>query len=60
TASVRYRSGDLTLIVGVDNLFDTAPPLVDPNEAIQISNAFIGGAYDYDGREFFASVQFAF
>lgn len=59
-ASIRYRTGDLTLIAGVDNIFNTAPPLVDGNEVLSISNTIIGAGYDYDGREFFASVNFAF
>lgn len=59
-ASVRYRNGDMTLIVGVDNIFNTAPPQVDGSEVLSIGNTIIGAGYDYDGREFFASIQYAF
>ena len=59
-ASVRYRKGDLTLIAGVDNIFNTAPPQVDGTEVLDIANTIIGAGYDYDGREFFVSVQYAF
>ncbi|MDN3644796.1 TonB-dependent receptor [Pontixanthobacter aestiaquae] len=57
TASVRYRDGDWTLIAGVDNIFNTAPPLVDPTEVTSVANTAIGLGYDYDGREFFFSVR---
>jgi len=61
TASVRYRMADrFTVIVGVDNIFNTAPPLVSPNEVFSIANTAIGAGYDYDGREFFASVNVEF
>jgi iron complex outermembrane receptor protein len=60
TASLRYRTDRFTILVGVDNIFDTAPPLVDGNEVLAISNTAIGNGYDYDGREFFASVNFEF
>jgi iron complex outermembrane receptor protein len=60
TASVRYRTDRFTLLVGVDNIFNTAPPLVDPTEVLSIANTAIGNGYDYDGREFFASVEFEF
>ena len=60
TASIRYRTGDFTLIAGIDNLFDTAPPQVDGTEVLDINNTIIGAGYDYDGREFFASIQYAF
>jgi len=61
TASIRYRmSGRFTIIAGVDNIFDTAPPLVDPSEVLSIANTAIGNGYDYDGREFFLSINFEF
>ena len=55
--SLRYRFDGFTLIAGVDNIFDTAPPLVDGNEVLAIANTAIGNGYDYDGREFFFSVR---
>ena len=60
SASIRYQASRYTLIAGVRNLFDTAPPLVDPNEVFSIANTAIGSGYDYDGREFFASVRYEF
>ncbi|MGB3711905.1 MAG: TonB-dependent receptor, partial [Erythrobacter sp.] len=61
SASMRFRNDRMTLIVGVDNLFDTAPPQVDPGAVgLSISNTILGAGYDYDGREFFASVQYNF
>ncbi|WP_394730884.1 TonB-dependent receptor domain-containing protein [Altererythrobacter sp. GH1-8] len=60
TASVRYRTDRFTLIAGVDNIFNTAPPQIDSSEGFAISNTVIGAGYDYDGREFFASVQYNF
>lgn len=60
SASIRYRADRFTIIAGVDNIFNTAPPLADPSEVTVISNTIIGAGYDYDGREFFASVKFDF
>jgi iron complex outermembrane receptor protein len=57
TASLRYRFNGFTLIAGVDNIFNTAPPQVDGNEVLAIANTAIGNGYDYDGREFFFSVR---
>ena len=59
TAAVRYRdSGSgLTLRAGVSNIFDRNPPLVDSSEVFSIANAAIGNGYNYDGREFFFSVE---
>ncbi|MEL7729012.1 TonB-dependent receptor [Citromicrobium bathyomarinum] len=61
TASIRYDLNDFaTLRLGVSNIFDTAPPLVDPSEVTSSSNVPIGQAYDYDGRSFFGSVRLRF
>lgn len=61
TASIRYRADNFTIIAGVDNIFDTAPPLISGGEGVlQISNTAIGNGYDYDGREFFASIRYEF
>ena len=57
TASIRYRADTWTFLAGVDNIFNTAPPLVDGNEVTAIANTAIGNGYDYDGREFFFSVS---
>ena len=62
TASVSYRTDRLELILGVSNVFDTAPPQVSPFAAgiTDISNTVLGAGYDYNGREFFGSVNFKF
>ena len=60
SASIRYRFDGFTIIAGVDNIFDTPPPLVDSSEVLAIANTAIGNGYDYDGREFFLSVRKAF
>lgn len=60
TASIRYSADKWSLLVGVDNIFDTAPPLVDSDEVLAINNVAIGNGYDYDGREIFASFSYQF
>ena len=57
TASIRYRSDTWSILAGVSNIFDTAPPLVDSNEVLAIANTAIGNGYDYNGREFFFEVS---
>ena len=60
TVSLRYRTDTWSLLVGVSNLFNTAPPLVDGSEVFAINNVAIGNGYNYDGREFFMSVTKSF
>lgn len=60
TISLRYRADTWSVLVGVSNIFDTAPPLVDSSEVLAINNVAIGNGYDYDGREFFMSVTKSF
>ncbi|RGP39976.1 hypothetical protein BPTFM16_00252 [Altererythrobacter insulae] len=60
TVSLRYQADTFTVTVGVDNIFNTAPPLVDSSEVLAIANTAIGNGYDYDGREFFASIRYEF
>ena len=60
TASVRYTTDKWSLLVGVDNIFNTRPPLVDDNEVFAVNNVAIGNGYDYDGREIFASISYEF
>jgi iron complex outermembrane receptor protein len=59
TASVRYRdaASGLVLRAGISNIFDRNPPMVDSNEVFAIANTAIGNGYDYNGREFFFSVE---
>ena len=60
TASIRYTADKWSLLVGVDNIFNTTPPLVDDNEVFSVNNVAIGNGYDYDGREIFASISYEF
>ena len=60
TVSLRYRAANWTLVAGIDNIFNTAPPQIDSSEGFAIANTVIGAGYDYDGREFFASFQYNF
>ena len=60
TFSLRYQNDSITVIGGVSNIFNTAPPLVDGSEVFSIANTAIGAGYDYDGREFFLSVRKTF
>ena len=60
TASIRWDNGDMRVTVGVTNIFDTAPPLIDTNEVFGISNTPIGNGYNLDGREIFAAIRYAF
>ena len=60
-ASVSYREDDWSLIVGVNNVLDKSPALVDPYELItSISNVPLGNGYDLEGREYFIRVSKSF
>jgi len=54
SASLTYRGEDWGIVVGASNVFDKAPPLVDPRYVFAISNSIPGGGYDFNGRQFFA------
>lgn len=60
TVSVRYSADTWNARIGVTNLFDRSPPLVDSSEVLAIANTAIGNGYDYDGRQFFISLEKAF
>ncbi|MCL9983604.1 MAG: TonB-dependent receptor plug domain-containing protein [Erythrobacter sp.] len=60
TASVRWDNGDFRLILGVTNIFDKNPPLVDSSEVFAIANTPIGNGYNLNGREFFGQVLVRF
>lgn len=59
-ASVRVEFDRFDVRVGVSNIFDESPPLIDTNEVFGISNIPIGNGYDYNGREYFASIAVRF
>lgn len=60
TISARYDADWFEVRVGVSNIFDESPPLVDSNEVFAISNTPIGNGYDLNGRRYFGSVSFNF
>ena len=61
TASVSWRPRDWTVTVGLVNVFDERPPLIDNGAPRnQINNLQIGASYDVIGRRAFASVRKAF
>lgn len=60
SASIRYRTDTWEARLGVTNIFDRAPPEVDPSEVTAVSNVPIGAGYNLDGREFFGSIRFKF
>ncbi|MEQ8412701.1 MAG: TonB-dependent receptor [Erythrobacter sp.] len=60
TASIRYDADSFRIILGVTNIFDNAPPLIDTNEVFGISNTPIGNGYNLDGREFFGQILYRF
>lgn len=56
--SLRYSADTWTARVGVRNLFDRDPPLVDGNEVFDAgTNAPIGAGYDLQGRTVFVNVS---
>ncbi|NRA29640.1 MAG: TonB-dependent receptor [Parvularculaceae bacterium] len=57
TVSYRYQADTWRLIVGIDNVFDEEPPLVDSSEVFSRSNVPIGNGYDLDGRQYFISFR---
>lgn len=60
STSVRYSGDDWGLLIGVNNVFDKAPPLVSPREVFSVTNVPIGNGYDLNGREYFVRVTKAF
>lgn len=56
SASLYYYGDTWTVGVGVRNVFDTAPPLVDGSEVLSINNVPIGYGYDLRGRTFFVNM----
>ena len=58
--SASYRGDDWNILVGVNNVFDKAPPLVSGREVLAINNVPIGNGYDLNGREYFVRVRKSF
>ena len=58
--SLAYNADSWNVIVGVNNIFDKAPPLVSPREVLSINNVPIGNGYDLNGREYSIRVRKTF
>jgi iron complex outermembrane receptor protein len=59
-----YYYGDVwTFGGGMRNVFDTAPPLVDPDEGLEVlsvNNVPLGYGYDLNGRTYFLNIAASF
>ncbi len=60
TASAYYRTDNMVIGMGVRNLFDKEPPMVDRDEMDSKSNVPIGYGYNINGRNFFVNVEYIF
>ena len=58
--SVTYDGDDWNLLAGVRNIFNDAPPLVDPREVFSIQNVPIGNGYNLNEREYFVRLRKTF
>lgn len=56
-ASLSYNPGTWAVTVGVENVFDEDPPLVDPDGTFSVRNVPIGVGYDVFGRTAFVQVS---
>ena len=61
STSLGYSGNTWAVLFGARNIFDKAPPEVDPGEwATTVKNAPIGAGYDFDGRTWFLNVSMRF
>ncbi|MBL6893486.1 MAG: TonB-dependent receptor [Porticoccaceae bacterium] len=60
TLSASYREDNWGVSVGVRNLQDKAPPMVDGSEVTSKNNAAIGYGYDMMGRTIFVNAGYTF
>jgi iron complex outermembrane receptor protein len=58
--SLNYLAESWSLTVGVNNLLDEEPPLIDVSEGPNRNNAVSSTGYDFFGRTLFATVSFDF
>jgi outer membrane receptor protein involved in Fe transport len=58
--SLYYYKDNLIVGLGVRNVFDREPPMVDPSEIDSKSNAPLGYGYSLNGRSYFLNVQYNF
>ncbi|WP_413663781.1 TonB-dependent receptor domain-containing protein [Microbulbifer sp. CNSA002] len=59
-ASLYYYADTWTAGIGVNNIFNEAPPEVDGDEILSINNSPIGYGYDLQGRTIFMNMQMNF
>lgn len=59
-ASVTWQNGKYSISAGVRNVFNTAPPLVDPAGVFSLNNIPLGIGYDLAGRSFFMRAGITF
>ncbi|MEJ2402601.1 MAG: TonB-dependent receptor, partial [Xanthomonadales bacterium] len=57
SASLYWYGDSWTVGAGIRNVFDEAPPKVDPNEVTAVKNVPIGANYDLFGRVYFFNVS---
>lgn len=60
SASVRYNQDTWTAIVGVTNVFDTAPQRADPSEFFEVPGTNIPFGQDFIGRSVFVNLRKSF
>jgi iron complex outermembrane receptor protein len=60
TLSVSYREDNWGASIGVRNIQDKAPPMVDGSEITSKNNAAIGYGYDMYGRTIFVNAAYQF
>ena len=58
--SLSYFSDTWSVTLGVNNLFDEEPPLIDPRTGPNRNNAVTSSGYDLTGRTIFATAQLGF
>ena len=58
--SLYYYKDNFIVGLGVRNVFDREPPMVDPSEITSKSNAPLGYGYSLNGRNYFLNVQYNF
>ena len=58
--SVSYMAETWSASLGVNNVFEEDPPLIDVSEGPNRNNAVSSTGYDFFGRTFFATVSFDF
>jgi iron complex outermembrane receptor protein len=60
TASAYYRTDNMVIGMGVRNLFDKEPPMVDGSEIDSKSNVPLGYGYNINGRNYFVNLEYTF